>query len=171
MWGLLADEDRRRVFAAVVLGAETLEELSERTGLALPAVWRALRRLRREGVVDAEGDRWRVQADVIAQRAREAAPEPEDVGEGLAPKDAAVLRSFLRDGRLTSIPTTRSKRRVVLDHVARVFEVGVRYPEREVVVLLRAFHPDHAALRRYLVDEQFLSREAGVYWRSGGTVL
>ena len=60
---------------------------------------------------------------------------------------------------------------VVLDHVARVFEVGVRYPEREVVVLLRAFHPDHAALRRYLVDEQFLSREAGVYWRSGGTVL
>ena len=171
MWGLLADEDRRRVFAALVLGAETLEELGARTGLALPAVWRALRRLHREGVVDAEADRWRVQADVIARRAREAAPEPEDVGEDVAPKDAAVLRAFLRDGRLTSIPTARSKRRVVLDHVARVFEVGVRYPEREVVVLLRAFHPDHAALRRYLVDEQFLSREAGVYWRTGGTVL
>jgi len=171
VWGLLADEDRRRVFAALVLGAETLEELAERTGLALPAVWRALRRLRRDGVVDSEADRWQVQGDLIARRAREAAPEPEDVGEGVAPQDAAVLRAFLRDGRLTSIPATLSKRRVVLDHVARVFEVGVRYPEREVVVLLRAFHPDHAALRRYLVDEQFLSREAGVYWRSGGTVL
>jgi hypothetical protein len=26
-------------------------------------------------------------------------------------------------------------------------------------------------LRRYLVDEGLLSREAGVYWRSGGTVV
>jgi hypothetical protein len=25
-------------------------------------------------------------------------------------------------------------------------------------------------LRRYLVDDGFLSREAGIYWRSGGTV-
>ena len=32
------------------------------------------------------------------------------------------------------------------------------------------FHPDHAALRRYLVDEGFLTRDAGFYWRSGGTV-
>ena len=58
----------------------------------------------------------------------------------------------------------------MLDHVAKVFDVGVRYPEREVVALLRAFHPDHAALRRQLVDEGFLTREAGIYWRSGGTV-
>ena len=45
----------------------------------------------------------------------------------------------------------------MLDQVARVFEPGVRYPEREVYALLRAFHPDYAALRRYLVDEGFLS--------------
>ena len=33
-------------------------------------------------------------------------------------------------------------------------------------------HPfDHAALRRYLVDEDLLSRTPdGTYWRSGGTV-
>jgi hypothetical protein len=37
--------------------------------------------------------------------------------------------------------------------------------------LLRSFHDDVAALRRYLVDSGFLSREDGVYWRSGGTVL
>jgi len=75
----------------------------------------------------------------------------------------------MRDGRLTSIPSARSKRRVVLDHVVRVFEPGRRYPEREVDTLLRAFHPDHAALRRYLIDEDFMAREAGVYWRTGGT--
>ncbi|WP_448627143.1 DUF2087 domain-containing protein [Geodermatophilus sp. URMC 64] len=29
---------------------------------------------------------------------------------------------------------------------------------------------DHAALRRDLIDEGLLSREAGVYWRTGGYV-
>jgi len=36
--------------------------------------------------------------------------------------------------------------------------------------VLRAFWPDYAALRRYLVDEGFLDRADGVYWRAGGTV-
>jgi hypothetical protein len=36
--------------------------------------------------------------------------------------------------------------------------------------MLRAWYDDHAALRRYLVDENLLSREGGVYWRTGGYV-
>jgi hypothetical protein len=36
--------------------------------------------------------------------------------------------------------------------------------------VLSAFHDDYAALRRYLVDEHFLTRDGNVYWRSGGTV-
>lgn len=84
---------------------------------------------------------------------------------------AAILQRFLDDdGALRSIPVRRAKRLVVLDRVVQVFDVGRRYPEREVNVLLRAFHPDVAALRRYLVDEGFMSRQDGVYWRSGGSV-
>jgi len=37
-------------------------------------------------------------------------------------------------------------------------------------IWVKELSDDHAALRRYLVDEGFLSRQAGVYWRSGGTV-
>lgn len=82
-----------------------------------------------------------------------------------------VLRAFLRtDGRLTHLPAKRSKRLVVLDHLARLFEIGVRYPEREVNALLRVFHDDYAMLRRALVDEGFMDRDHNVYWRSGGTV-
>lgn len=92
------------------------------------------------------------------------------LSQALADRDR-VLRTFLdADGRIAPMPARRMKRLVVLDHVARAFEVGRRYPEREVDVVLKAFHDDHAALRRYLVEEGFLSREAGVYWRSGGTV-
>jgi hypothetical protein len=82
-----------------------------------------------------------------------------------------VLGNFLdAEGRLHTIPTKRAKRLVVLDHLAQRFEPGRDYTEAEVVAVLTQFHPDHAALRRYLVDDQFLSREAGRYWRSGGTV-
>ena len=68
------------------------------------------------------------------------------------------------------MPAKRSRRLVVLDRVAQVFEPGRRYSEHEVNAMLRPFYDDHAALRRYLVDEGLLSREDGQYWRSGGTV-
>ena len=48
------------------------------------------------------------------------------------------------------------------------FEPGVHYSERTVSRFLAALHPDYAALRRYLVDEGFLDRRDGEYWRSGG---
>ena len=76
----------------------------------------------------------------------------------------------MRDGRLAQIPVRRAKRLLLLDCISQAFEPGRRYSEAEVNALLRALHDDHAALRRYLVDEDFLSREDGYYWRSGGTV-
>jgi hypothetical protein len=85
--------------------------------------------------------------------------------------DANVLRNFLTaDGRLHTIPSQRPKLLVVLDHLAQDFELGRTYPEAEVNVILERFHPDYAALRRYLVEDQFLTREDSVYWRTGGTV-
>ena len=81
-----------------------------------------------------------------------------------------MLATFVKDGRVVTMPTRRAKRLVVLDHVSQAFEPGRTYPEAEVDERLRAFHEDVAALRRYLVDEAFLTREAGTYWRTGGTV-
>jgi hypothetical protein len=81
-----------------------------------------------------------------------------------------VIESFLKDGRLVTMPARRNKRLVVLDHIAQKFEAGKRYPETEVNAILRPCHDDVASLRRHLVDEAFLDRENGVYWRAGGTV-
>jgi hypothetical protein len=39
-----------------------------------------------------------------------------------------------------------------------------------VNAILRAFWPDVAALRRYLVDATLLDRAEGIYWRIGGPV-
>lgn len=83
---------------------------------------------------------------------------------------SAQLRGYLRGGLIESIPAKRSRRLLLLAEIAQAFEPGVRYSERQVNDVLGALHPDYAALRRYLVDEQLMDRAGGEYWRSGGPV-
>jgi hypothetical protein len=147
---------------------------ADAAGLEVKAAVKALERLAGAGlVVDEPGQGLRVDAAVFADAARAAAaakPEVDPVALGATPEQADVLRNFLtEDGRLASIPAARAKRRVVLDFLAQQFEPGRSYPERDVNFLLGRYHRDYAALRRYLVDEGFLERRSGFYWRAGGT--
>jgi hypothetical protein len=90
--------------------------------------------------------------------------------DALTDRDA-VLRAFVKpDGSLLAIPTKIRKRLVVLNEMAQQFDLGETYDEPAVNTMLRAWHDDVAALRRYLVEEGFLERRDGVYWRAGGTV-
>jgi hypothetical protein len=165
--GLVAEPDRLAVFAAVVLGARTPDQVAAATGLSPREVAPALRRLQGGGLVSDTGDGLVAHGSAFKTVARAA-----DSGSPLDPdpQRAAVLRSFIRHGRLTHLPAAHGKRRIVLEHLAAAFEPGVRYPEREVNATLQAWHDDYATTRRYLVDEGLLTRDAGVYWRTGGPV-
>ena len=81
--------------------------------------------------------------------------------------DDPVLEHFIDHGRLTAIPVQRKKRMIVLRWLVEEFQPGLRYPEREVNRIITRHHPDFAALRRYLVDEELMQRDHGIYWRSG----
>jgi hypothetical protein len=189
--GLLATPERLKVVAALALGAGTLAEVTGAAGLDARQAGQALVRLQAGGLVEqsAQGT-WRLRTEVFAAAAAEPPPDPlagADQTEPYGTSDAEavkVLRTFMPGGRLTSFPAGHAKRRIVLDHVARAFEPGRDYAEREVDAVLRAFcepagragsavsgvPADHVTLRRYLVDDGFLSRRNGRYWRSGGTV-
>ena len=77
---------------------------------------------------------------------------------------ARVVATFLKDGRLVSIPAQYKKRRYVMDELARSFEWGRLYEEKEVNAILRQFHDDIASLRREMIDERIMMRENGRYW-------
>jgi hypothetical protein len=170
--GLLAEPDRLAVFAALVLGARTPGEVAERTRLAGRDVVVALRRLEQGGLVVAAEGGLVANAAAFKDAVREYGPAPaaDDQPLDTDPGRATVLRAFLRDGRIVQLPAARGKRRVLLEHVAAVFEPGVRYAEREVDAILRAWYDDYATIRRYLVDEGLLTRDSGIYWRTGGYV-
>jgi hypothetical protein len=169
--GQLAEPDRLKVYAAVVLGADSPSAVETRTGMSARAVGAALRRLHLGGLVTFDGGSVRAETGVFKDAVRLHAPAPAEE-EPLDPdrQRAQVLRTFIADGRLTQMPVARAKRLVVLEHIVASFEPGVRYPERTVDAILRAWYPDHAALRRYLVDEQLMARGDGEYWRIGGHV-
>jgi hypothetical protein len=166
--GLMAEPERLRVVATLVLGARTTADIAAASGLDPRSVGKALRRLEAGGMVESGADGLVLREELFKQAA---AGRPHVRGdENVEP----ALRPFLRNGRLLRFPAQPAKRRAVLEHVARSFEPGVRHPEREVDSVLRKWceggEADHAALRRYLVDEDFLSRGEGQYWRSGGHV-
>jgi hypothetical protein len=170
----LADPTRLAVAGILARGPCTAAAVAKELGERTDAVQRHLTRLARVGIVAVEADRrtYRLQAEGLREAAAVAGPVREP---GLAlgaadEEEESVLRQYFRAGRLAEIPVRRSKRLVILQRLALEFEVGERYPERQVNRILERFHPDVAALRRYLVDEGFLSRERGEYWRTGGRV-
>ena len=103
--GLLAEPDRLKVAAAIVLGAQTVDEIVHATRLEPKAVEVALARLTSGGLVSGERRRLVLDEEELRAAVRSAAEERE-AGEklGLPPVASDVLRRFVRNGRLVSIP-------------------------------------------------------------------
>jgi hypothetical protein len=162
--GLLGNEDRLRVVAAIALGARTVDEVTDASGLEPDDVRRVLQRLVAAGVVGKD-DGLRVDISVFREAARERPPRVREL-PGATPAQARILRNFVEGGRLSSVPTKASQRRLVLEYLAAQFDEGRDYPESEVNDVLGRYHDDHASLRRYLVDEGLLTRSRGIYRRA-----
>ena len=167
------DGDRLAVVGLVAAGPHSVEELATATGQRSRSVLATLGPLLQAGLVEREGDRYALRREAL--RMLEAAlPQPappaKQVLFGMTQEEQGVLGRFFRGEQLVEIPAARGKRLVILERLALDFEPGVRYPEAEVNAMLQRYHPDYAALRRHLVDEGFLDRHAGEYWRSGGRV-
>jgi hypothetical protein len=161
--GLLGDEERLRVVAAIALGARTIDDVATAADVSPHDVRRVLPRLLAAGVV-AQDDGLRIDTGAFRAAARDRPPRQRELPDA-TPEQARVLRNFVEDGRLKSLPARESQRRVVLEYLAGRFDHGTDYTEAEVNELLGRYHEDYASLRRYLVDEGLLTRAGGVYRR------
>ncbi len=74
-----------------------------------------------------------------------------------------VIKSFFKDGKLKSIPTTRSKRDFVLRFMVSKLEPNRVYSEKEINDFISEFHQDFCTLRRELVNSKLMIRSAGKY--------
>jgi hypothetical protein len=80
--------------------------------------------------------------------------------------EARVIRSFIRDGRLTTIPARERRRQVIYRYLRdQVFTEDRSYPEKEVNQRLALFNADVATIRRGMVDAGLVTRNGGEYRR------
>ena len=169
----LLDPDRLAVVGLLAAQARSAAELSAAAGVREREVLETLGPLVAAGIVAREDHRYTLVRESLRDLARGLPqPQPADLAVfyGMTEDEGAVLARFFRGDRLVEIPAAHGKRLVVLERIALDFEPGTRYPEAEINALLTRYHPDYAALRRHLVDEGFLDRAQGVYWRAGGRV-
>jgi hypothetical protein len=188
----LVDQHRLRIVGRLETGPADPETLARDLKLPVHLVRKQLEVLVHAGLVEprpdrpgtlgARMDRIGALGRALAVMEREAQGLPgipggawphdgEPLGDTLArlrptPEEARTLRAYLVDGRLETIPAQPAKRQIVLRFLLeRVFTADREYPEKEVNARLALFHPDVAALRRYLYDERYVDREAGLYRR------
>ena len=166
----MASAERLRIVGVLVRGAATQAEIAGQLHLPVRDVFNHLSYLVHVGIVrESEGvydlDEKAIEAFARGQfegkrPSYEAKQEPEDVRK--------VLKNFLNaDGTLKQIPPMGNKLLIILNFIVDAFAFDTTYTEKEVNTILRRFHVDTAALRRYLVDHKLMARESDgtKYWR------
>ena len=78
-----------------------------------------------------------------------------------------IEQFFRPDGTLIAIPVKSAKKIAVLHHIARELSPEIKYPEKELNLIIAKYHDDTAAIRRYMIEYGILARDSeSVYWLS-----
>ena len=167
----MASAERLRVIGALVSGRATQAEIAEQLGIPVRDVFNHLSFLVHVDVVSEAGGVYELNEKAIESLAR---GQFEGKRPSYVPKDdqeedvRKVLKSFLNaDGTLKQFPPMGNKLLIILNFIVDAFSFDANYTEKEVNTILRRFHLDTAALRRYLVDYALMARESDGtrYWR------
>lgn len=169
----LADKSRLQILKSLAVEDMYVERLAQRLGLTAATVSFHLKKLTQAGAVSSYKSQYYTMyalnralfdttiLDIVQEESEEADLQ--------AQRDEAyrqhVLDSFFQDGRLKTIPAQRKKKRIVLQALVGQFEPQRIYPESEVNSILARYHDDVCTLRRDLVGEGLLERDAQGYWR------
>ena len=169
----MASADRLRIVGILVRGPATQAEIAEQLHLPLRDVVDHLSFLAHVDVVNETGGFYELDEKAIEALARgqfEGKRPAFEADEEKPDEARKILKNFLNaDGSLKQIPPMGNKLLIVLNFIVEAFAFDTNYTEKEVNTILRRFHLDTAALRRYLVDYGLMRRErdGSKYWRVG----
>ncbi|MBI5351202.1 MAG: DUF2087 domain-containing protein [Chloroflexi bacterium] len=167
----MSDADRLRIIGLLTQRRASRADIVTKLNLPLREVVNHLAFLEFVGAISQKEDVYELNSDKLSTLARAnfekerpsyiPAPELDDTSK-------KILKSYLSaDGSIKQIPNQPAKLQVILNYLVQAFAPDTNYTEKEVNQILRRFHEDTAALRRYLVDSKLLGREGDCsrYWR------
>lgn len=169
----LADTSRLLIINGLLERPQYVEELAQRLDLAASTVSFHLKKLEQAGLVGKKKEQYyvtyHIDESVFGLTLKELLAfenvEKAVQEERLRKYREKIIRTFFRGGRLIKLPAQYKKKRVVLEELAKRFEVSRGYDEREVNDLIAECFDDHCTIRRLLVGEGLMERQGGRYRR------
>lgn len=171
----LADKTRLGIIGLLAQRPHPVEELAGALKKGASTISHHLSVLAEAGLVSArvEGyyNVYALHTDPLLTMSRELLKRQKSASRAEVDGDAfekKVLGTFLlADGRIKAFPVQEKKYLVLVRHVLREFQPGIRYTEKRVNQILARFNEDTARLRRSLVEYRYMAREGGggKYWR------
>ncbi len=169
----LSDKSRLQILKSLAIEDMYVERLAERLGLTAPTVSFHLKKLADAGAVTSYKSQYytmySLNKDIFETSILDIIRKKSDEADAQALRDAAyrqkVIDAFLEYGKLKAIPAQRKKERIILEVIVQEFEYDRIYSEREVNIIIADFYDDFCTIRRDMIGEGLMDRDARGYWR------
>lgn len=169
----LSDKSRLQILKSLAVEDMYVERLAERLGLTPSTISFHLKKLADAGAVTSSKSQYytiySLKRDVFETSILEILQKESDEAQIQAQRDAEyrqkVINAFFEYGKLKSIPAQRKKERIVLEEILQSFAFDRLYSEKEVNLIIADFHDDFCTLRRDMIGERLLERNADGYRR------
>lgn len=169
----LADKSRLQILKSLMQEDMYVERLAKRLNLTPATISFHLKKLEEAGVVTSRKEQYYTMYSICRQIfetkiidiLREESTEDKLQRERDELYRKKVIESFFEYGKLKSIPSQRKKERIILEEIAKAFEPGKEYSEREVNIIIADYHDDFCTIRRDMISEGLLERNQMVYRR------
>ena len=167
----LSDKSRLQILKSLLKEDMYVERLAERLGLTTATISFHLKKLEDAKTVTSYKEQYYTMyslcQDVFQTNIIDIIKEESEViAEQKQREDAyreKVIKTFFEYGKLKSIPAQRKKQRICLEEIAKSFEVGKEYEEKEVNEIILRFHEDFCTIRRDMICEHIMERDGSMY--------
>lgn len=167
----LADKSRIQILKSLMIEDMYVERLAQRIGITPATVSFHLKKLEDVGAVRSRRDQYytmySINPDVFNVTILDILKEESEEMTLQKERDEIyrkkVIDSFFEYGKLKSIPSQRKKERIVLEEIAKSFEKGREYTEREINIIIADFNDDFCTIRRDMISEGIITRENMIY--------
>lgn len=171
MFKCLADKSRLQILKCLTIEDMYVERLAERLALSPPTISFHLKKLSDAGMVRSYKTQYYMMytlcQDIFMIRILDILTQSSDESTLQLQREMdyrqRVVNSFFEYGKLKSIPAQQKKKRIVLEEIAKSFEEGKVYTEREVNIIIADFHDDFCTIRRDMIGEGLMIRDRSGY--------
>jgi biotin operon repressor len=173
LFKLLGDKSRLKIVAMLMEKPMYVELISDRLGINSSTVSFHLKKLEHIGLVSSKKEQYyqiyyidRNKLDFnVSDEIMKVASANKTEQEREENYKKKIIDNFFINGVLKTIPVQRKKRKVILEVLAQDFEIGKKYNEKEVNVMIASHHEDFCTLRREFIMEKLFTRDNNIYIR------